>query len=237
MPASHEPLPEPHRPLRPNLDGADPLFRVVVREITVEPRRIMVLQGNVPQAAHLLISGLACRHRILTNGRRQITALLVPGDLCDLDAVLLGRAHCFVESLAPCVLGEIPGGALDDSDGQDPELRKALRRQLLRSDMISREWTVGMGRRDARGRFAHLLCELRERLMPVDLADGDTYPLPLTQADLGDTLGLSTVHVNRIIQRLREAGLIEFKNKTLHVIDHAALVRLADFDPAYLRLT
>ncbi len=228
--------PEPNRAPRPKLDGADPVRRVVAREAVVERGQVVVRQGDMPRAAHLLLEGQTCRYRLLPDGRRQITAILIPGDVCDLEAVMRGRADYSVEALAPSVLGEIPAPHVDDPDGADPKVRRALWRQLLRDEAIAREWMVGMGRRSARERMAHFVCEMQERMRKVGLGDGDRFGLDLTQAALADVLGLSTVHVNRVLQEFRRDGLVEFSGRVMHVIDHAALAKLAVFEPAYLEI-
>ena len=211
-----------------------PFLKSVVREVVLGPRESVVRQGDVPRSAHVLLEGQTCRYRLLANGRRQITAILVPGDVCDLEAAMRSRADYFVETLAPSVLGEIPLARLDPSDDADPETRRALWRHLLRDEAIAREWMVGLGRRSAKERIAHLFCELRERLRMSGLGAGDCYDLHLTQADLADVLGLSTVHVNRSLKELRQDGLAEVRRGALHVADPAALAKLAGFDPAYL---
>ena len=191
-------------------------------------------QGDVPRAGHLMLKGYACRYRLLTDGRRQITAILVVGDLCDMDAVMRGRADCGVATLTPCVLGEIPADQVNDVDETDPVLRRVLWRQLLRNEAIAREWMVVLGRRTAKERLAHLLCELRERLRAVGRGQDDSYDLDLTQSDFADALGLSVVHLNRTLQDLRHSGLIEFRNKLLRIVDPMALADMAGFDPGYL---
>ena len=236
MSNSMDVAPEPGRAYRPKLDGADPLGRIVAREAVVRRGQVVVRQGDVPRAAHLLLEGQTCRYRLLPDGRRQITAILVPGDVCDLEALMRGRADYTGEALAPSVLGEIPTGSVDVPDGADPQVRRALWRQLLRDEAIAREWMVGMGRRSAKERLAHFVCEMRERWRKVGLGEGDRFALDLTQAEFADVLGLSTVHVNRTLQELRRDALIEFGKGVLHIVDYAALAEVAAFEPAYLEV-
>ena len=116
----------------------------------------------------------------------------------------------------------------------DPEKGRALWRRLLRDEAISREWLVSMGRRTAIERCAHFLCELRVRLEHVGLASGAMFDLEFTQVDLADVLGLSAVHVNRILQELRRTGLIKLSGGTLTILDQYALEMVGGFDPTYL---
>ena len=219
------------------LDGADPLMNAVTREVAFRAHGNVVRQGDVPRAAHLILEGYACKFRLLRDGRRQITAILIPGDLCDLEALMRGRADCGVATLTPCVLGEIQANHVANVDGVDPVLRRILWRRLLRDEAVAREWTVVLGRRTARERLAHLLCEYRERMRMVGLGrDNDNYDLTLTQIDFADALGLSVVHVNRTVQDLRRRGLIEFGKKLLRIVDPEALARMAEFNPAYLAI-
>ena len=234
MSTSMETLPGVGWSVRPKLDGADPLMNVVTREVALKARQEVMRQGEVPRAAHLMLKGYACRYRLLSDGRRQITAVLVVGDLCDLDAVMRGRADYGVATLTPCVLGEIPADSVNDVDETDPVLRRVLLHQLLRDKAIDNEWMVVLGIRTAKERLAHLLCELRERLRTIGHGQDDSYDLDLTQSDFADALGLSVVHVNRTLQDLRYSGLVEFKNKLLRIIDPMGLANIAGFDPAYL---
>lgn len=194
----------------------------------------VLLQGEVPTVAHVLLEGHTFRYRLLDDGRRQITAILMPGDVCDLEAVMRGHADYSVGALTDCVLGEIPIEKVADPTILDPEMARALWRRLLRDEAISREWLVSMGRRSAIERVAHLLCEFRVRLENVGLTMGESFEFRFTQAELGDLLGLSTVHVNRVLQQLRRSGLVALSRFRLTILDVTALETLAGFDATYL---
>ena len=225
----------PERSWAPQLNGAEPLLKAVVRERLVGVRQDVLRQGETPEMAHLLLEGHTCRYRMLSDGRRQITAVLVPGDVCDLEAVMRGRADYSVAALTACTLGEIPADRVSNPVGLDPEMAQALWRRLLRDEAISREWLVSMGKRTALERLAHLFCELAVRLKAAGLARDDSFDLHITQAELADVLGLSCVHVNRMLQELRRTALIEMRRGSLTILDFPALERLAGFDPAYLQ--
>ena len=221
---------------RSKLDGTEILLKAVIREKTVEPRSDVLRQGDVPKIAHVLLDGHTYRYRLLNDGRRQITAVLMPGDICDLEAVMRGRADYSVGALTRCVLGEVPAEQVADPTALGPEMTRTLWRQLLRDEAISREWLVGMGRRCALERVAHLLCEFRVRLEAVGLSGGAEFEMRFTQMELADLLGMSTVHVNRVLQQLRRTGLIEFSSGTVSILDVPTLEMVAEFDPTYLRM-
>ena len=215
------------------LSGSEPLLDAVVHEKTVRARTDVLLQGEVPTVAHVLLDGHTFRYRLLADGRRQITAVLMPGEVCDLEAVMRGRADYGVGALTDCILGEIPIARIADPTAAGPEMARLLWRSMLRDAAIAREWLVSLGCRTALERVAHLLCELRVRLRVAGLSSDDTL-MRLTQAELGALLGLSTVHVNRILQELRRTGLIELSASRMSILDIPALEKVAGFDPAYL---
>ncbi|MDR7037784.1 CRP-like cAMP-binding protein [Methylobacterium sp. BE186] len=185
--------------------------------------------------AHILLSGFTCRYRTLLNGRRQITAILVPGDMCDLEAVLRGWADSGIKALTRCVFGEIPLEQLADPLRQEPDLARALLHQLLHHKAIDSERLLSLGQRSALQHLAHLFCELQERLETVGVAEEDGYKLPLTQSEIAELTGMTTIHVNRTLQALRGQNLIRWQKGRLSILDRPALERLAEFDPAYLR--
>jgi CRP-like cAMP-binding protein len=218
------------RPLTP--DGFARTFDLPVRERSIPKQHDLLLPGTEPEVAHLLLAGHTCRYRMLRDGRRQITSILVPGDMCDLEAILLGRADYAVSTLTRCTVGEIHLSRIAELDSQD--LATALSRRLRRDEAIAREWIVSLGRRVGLERMAHLLCELRWRLAAVGLATEDSFEMRITQNDFADALGLTSVHVNRVLKCLRDSQLIHLKSGRLTFLDRGRLERLAQFDPAYL---
>jgi CRP-like cAMP-binding protein len=194
----------------------------------------LVGEGDRPPGVRLFLEGWACRYKSLADGRRQILGLLLPGDLFDLNLFLLDEMDHAVVALTPLVLAEIPRDALEELLAQSPALAEALSRDLLAQIAIQREWTLNVGRRTALERVAHLLCEIFLRLEAIGLTDGRRCALPLNQAELADATGLSVVHVNRILQQLRSAGLLHLNGRQMELPDLAGLRRLALFNPAYL---
>jgi CRP-like cAMP-binding protein len=213
------------RSLIDDFDGA-------MRERSVPKQSEVFAPGDTPDVVHLLLAGHTCRYRMLQDGRRQITAILVPGDICNLEALLAGRSSYAVSTLTRCTLGEIPLSQF--AAPHDPVLAASLQRRLRRDEAIAREWIVSLGRRDGIERTAHLICELRWRLAEIGQATDDSYELRITQHDLADALGLTSVHMNRVLMTLRAERLIHLKGGRLTIIDGVRLKHLAQFDPAYL---
>ena len=229
-------LGELRRFYRPILKGDDAVLSAVRDVVTYPPQSNVLGQGDSPKVAHVLLEGYACRHLTLRDGRRQIAAVLVPGDACDLDAVMHGQADYGVNTLTKCVLGRIPANLMMDERGAAAQMTQAILRRLLRDQRITRELTVSLGRRSAVERLAHLFCELWVRMQAVGLARGDGFELRMTQSEMADMLGLSTIHTIRSLKQIRESGLAHFKAGNLTIFDHAGLEKLAKFDPAYLRM-
>ena len=194
----------------------------------------IVREGDRPGESCVVVEGLAFRFKILPQGKRQILAFHVPGDFCDLHSFLLKRMDHGIAVAGRCKSAAVPHTLIQEITETYPRLTRALMWDVAIDGAIFREWMVGMGRRSAYERMAHLFCELLVRLKVVGLAENDSYELLPTQADLGDALGLSTVHVNRVLQQLRADGLIVSDGKMLTIPDFEKLKEVAGFDPAYL---
>lgn len=188
------------------------------------------------QHSTLLLDGLLCRYKDLRNGRRQITELHVPGDFADLHSFTLKYLDHNIMSLTPARIATFPHENLKAITEQFPRLTRTYWFQTNLDAAIQREWAVALGQRTARGRLALLLCELQVRLDIVGLADEYGYDLPLTQTELGECTGMTSVHVNRILRELREDGLVHVQGARVELTDLPALQRAAEFDPAYLYL-
>jgi len=199
-------------------------------------RREDIVDGSKPTSVRLIRSGIACRYTLLGEGVRQITAFLVPGDCCDLRALILGDMDHAVAALGPCEVAVVPHQRLFAAIEKHPRLALAFWGDTLVDAAIHRDWVANVGRRSAYARIAHLLCEIWFRLKSVGLSHDHAFDLPLTQTDLGDATGLSVVHVNRTIRELREDGLIHVsKGRVVQLLDWQRLTEVAEFDPSYLR--
>ncbi len=198
--------------------------------------RTLIRENQELNASTLLVEGLVCRHKDLRNGGRQITALHVSGDFVDLHGFTLKRLDHNIMTLTPCRVALVPHARLTEITETLPHLTRLLWLSTTLDAAIQREWELSLGRRTALAKAAHLFCELRVRLGLIGLAEEAGYALPLTQAELGECLGLTAVNVNRTLRELRERGLMEFRGHEVSILDRAGLERIAEFKDNYLYL-
>ena len=177
-----------------------------------------------------------CRYKLIADGKRQITGFYIPGDIPDLQSLYLHVMDHSVGTLIPSKIAFIPHDPLRAVLRKHPILAEAFWRDTLIDAARFREWIIGLGRRDAYTRIAPLFCELFVRHRAVALTENHGFDLHTTQAELGDALGLSTVHVNRVLQDLRKDGLISLRGKSLAILDWNGLKQAGEFDPLYLHL-
>jgi len=196
----------------------------------------LIREGERPEVVFLLLDGWACRYKLLPDGSRQIMAYLIPGDLCDIHIFILKAMDHSIGLLSEANVAAISKAAMQRTLEERPAIARALFWSTLVDEATLREWLVNMGQRDAYARLAHLFCEMWLRMKQIGLTHGNSFTLPLTQEELGDTMGLTSVHVNRVLQRLRAEGLLSLARgqMTLHDIDR--LREIAGFDPNYLHL-
>jgi CRP-like cAMP-binding protein len=185
---------------------------------------------------NILLSGLACRAKDLEDGRRQITELHVAGDYMDLHSFTLKKLDHEVLALSPCTVAIIPHERVEAITETFPHLTRVYWFATNLDAAIHREWEVSLGRRNAVESMAHLFCELHVRLGLVGLVEADSYELGLTQGELAECLGMTSVHANRTLKELRLAGLAEFRDGRVVIHDLPRLRAAAKFDPAYLYL-
>jgi CRP-like cAMP-binding protein len=209
------------------LDLAQPLRRI-------EARGDIVREGTEPRALVLVVEGWACRYKQLENGKRQIISFFLPGDLCEPFGILPRFMDHALGALTPVAVAHIQPGAIRNAARASRCIEEALWWDLLAAVAADQERVVSLGRRSAAERLGHLFCELQLRLAMVGLADPDGYDLPVTQVDLADLLGLSSVHVNRSLQELRATGLLSLKGRRLTIHDLKSLQEASLFDPGYL---
>ncbi|MGH1592240.1 Crp/Fnr family transcriptional regulator [Methylobacterium phyllosphaerae] len=220
------------------LSGDD---KVVLERISANPHLVpagtdLIREGDKPDGVYLILDGIACRYKLRANGARQIMAYLVPGDYCDLDVALLKTMDHSIGTLSDCQVVRIDLATIQELLRDHPGITHALRLATLVDEATLREWLVNVGRRSAEERIAHLMCELLLRFRAVGRTAGDGYALPISQEDLADTTGLTSVHVNRMLGTLRARGLIELSRRQLKILDLAGLEALAEFKPNYLHL-
>jgi len=196
----------------------------------------IVAEGSRPTYSTLILDGLAARYKVLEDGGRQFTSLQVAGDFVDLHAFLLKTMDHGIIALSPCHVLAADHAKLRIITEKAPHLTRLLWLDTLGDGAIHREWIVAMGRRSKTSHLAHLLCELFVRLQVVKRTNGMTFRLPLSQAELADVLGLSVVHMNRVIGALRNLGAIAWTQHMVTILDWQQLVAIAEFDPTYLSM-
>ena len=208
----------------------------VGRTRQIGARQEIITQGDRPENVHLVLDGFACRDKVLRNGKRHIMALLVPGDFCHLHVAILGAMDHGITALSPCTIAELSPATILNLTENHPRIARALWWATLVDEAILREWLVNMGQREAHQQLAHLFCELLVRLQAAGIGDADGYPFPLTQMDIAEVLGITSVHVNRTLQSLRDENLVVLRGRRLNIPNVERLKAYCDFDPAYLHL-
>ncbi len=221
-------------PLAPGEKAA--LLRLPLRPKSVAADQDIVSEGDTPSECCLIVEGFACRYNVTAEGKRQILSFHISGDIPDLQSLHLSVMDHSLGTLIPCKLAFIRHDDLRSLMRNHPRLGDLFWRDTLIDAAVFRQWVVNVGRRQAPARMAHVLCELLVRLRAVELAEDHVFELPLTQGELADAMGLSNVHVNRVLQELRGTGLISQHGKTLKVLDWEGLQRVGEFDPTYLHL-
>jgi CRP-like cAMP-binding protein len=217
-------------------DDREALDRLSRRVRTVEPRRDLISEGDQPTHVHLTLQGWATRYKTLPDGKRQIVGLFVPGDFCDLNVYILKQMDHSIGAVTRLKVAMISPEEMDELTTNYPRVTQALLWQELVSAAIQREWMLNIGQRSAYERLAHLFVELYLRLRTVGLTHNGTCDFPLTQTDLAEATGLTSVHVNRMLQDLRRDGLIELERKQLHIPDLPRLMDVSMFNSNYLHL-
>jgi CRP-like cAMP-binding protein len=195
----------------------------------------IVREGDRPSRCCLLLQGFACRYKMTLPGKRQIMAFHIAGDIPDLQSLHLATLDHSLARSRRARSGSSTTRTCAISSAIAPPWRPVLARHADRRGHLPGV-DGGLGRREAYGRIAHLFCEMMVKLRAVGLADGNTCELPITQTELGDALGTSTVHVNRVLQELRGDGLITLRSGSLTVLDWDGLRQAGEFDPTYLHL-
>jgi CRP-like cAMP-binding protein len=220
----------------------DPAERLRLDELLSFPTRtyrrgeVIIREGDKVADVHLVTTGLAARIKTLRDGRRQIMAFLVPGDLCDVEVFILEAMDHDVTAMGrtTCVL--IPAKVIEDLLTESSKLTKALWWSTMTDSAVLREWIVNHGSREAHERMAHLCYEMLVRYRIVAETTDNSFPFLVSQEDLADATGITPVHANRMLQKLRDDGLVELKGKVMTVLDPRRLREVAQYDSSYLHL-
>jgi CRP-like cAMP-binding protein len=217
-------------------DERQALEDLPMRVMAIRADQDIVREGDHPSRCGLLLSGFACTYKVTAQGKRQIVSFNLPGDISDLQSLHLKVLDSSISTMSPCSIGFITHEALRDICERYPRIAAALWRSTLVDAAVFREWVVNVGRREGTSRVAHVLCELLVRLRAVGLVKDDACDLPITQAEFADAIGVTPVHVNRVLQQLRAEHLIELKGDRLKIFDWDRLKEVGEFDPTYLHL-
>ena len=202
----------------------------------VASKRHIKEEGDRPEYVHVMLSGWAARYKTLRDGSRQIVDFVIPGDFCDLHVALLQEMDHGIVALSPCCVARINEDDIAKLTSENSRIVRAMWWSTLVDQAILREWVLNVGRRRAYERVGHLLCEMHFRMKRVGLVENDRLSLPVTQQELADATGLTAVHVNRMLQRLRGEKLIEIGDGMLTLLNVAALQEAAGFDTSYLHI-
>ncbi len=221
-----------HAPLSPT--DVKLLTAACRNQRTFPARTDLICEGDKPGPVFVILEGWACRYKLLPEGTRQITSFLMPGDCCDLHASVLNYMEHSIATLTPARVALVPRGLMENLIETRPAITRAFWWTQLVDEDTLRAWIVSMGRRTGLQLVAHLMCELYVRARNIGLTDGDSVELPLTQTVIGDALGLTPIHVNRVLRKLRVGGVMTLIGGNLVISDIAKLTAVAGFDDNYL---
>jgi len=212
------------------------LEATIARTVDFDPRAVIVRENQPLTQCTLLISGVAYRYKDTQEGKRQILALHYPGDFVDLHSYPLKRLEHTVGALTAVRMAAVPHEAIRELTKTSATLTELLWKSTLVDAAMNREWLTSVGARSGVARIAHLFCESYIRLRTIGATRGWTFDFPLTQLDLGEATGLTAVHANRMLRRLRESGALTFRYGVATIGDWPKLCEIAEFDDSYLFL-
>jgi CRP-like cAMP-binding protein len=217
-------------------DERQALLDLPMQVVAIKGDQDIVREGDRPSRSFTILSGFTSTYKVTGEGKRQIVAFGIAGDIPDLQSLHLKTLDISIGTLTPCRVGFITHEDLWRLCMRHPRIAAAFWRETLIEGAIFREWVLNVGRREAYNRMAHVFCEMLVRLRAVGLVEGYACNLPITQAEFADAIGVSTVHVNRVLQEMRADGLIELNGDRLNIPDWEMLKQVGDFDPTYLHL-
>jgi CRP-like cAMP-binding protein len=217
-------------------DDIDALQAMPWRDELVRGGGYLIREGMRVADCCVLVSGYACRSKLTRDGQRQIVSFHIPGDLLDLQHLMLSRADHNVELITDAAVSWVGTEALREIAFRRAGIGRALWRDTLIDASIFREWVLNVGQRDGRPRVAHLLCEFAYRRAAAGLGRAEEFDLPMTQEQIADATGMTPIHVNRMLAALRTEGVISSVKRRVEIKDWAQMQRIAEFDPAYLHM-
>ena len=194
----------------------------------------VVRDGDRATDCCLIVEGFCIRSKTISDGKRQILSIHIPGEIPDLMSLFLHVMDHDLVTLTPSTLGFISHQTLQKLHRRRPNVAEVFWRDTLIDAAMFREWIVNVGQRSAPARLAHVMAELRERLRIIGRVDGRNFDMPLNQEQIGEALGITAVHANRVIRQLREDGIVDLSRGRVIVLDEIRFLDLADFDSRYL---
>jgi CRP-like cAMP-binding protein len=197
-------------------------------------KKDLIREGDETGPMFVVLEGWICRYKILPSGARQIMAFLMPGDACDLHIKLLAEMDHSIQAITPAKVATVTRDEMQTMMNEYPNIARAMYIGQLVDEGVMRAWIVSMGRRSSIERVAHLICELYLRARNIGLTHEDEFALPLSQLVLADALGMTPVHINRVLKELRLTGAMALKRGSVTILDPVKLVQIAGFDENYL---
>lgn len=197
-------------------------------------RQDLIREGDEPGPMFVVLEGWVCRYKILPTGTRQILAFLMPGDACDLHIKLLAEMDHSIQAITPSLVATVSRDRMNALMDNHPNIAKAMYAAQLVDEGILRAWIVSMGRRSSTERVAHLICELYLRARSIGLTGDGQFDLPLSQLVLADALGMTAVHINRVLKEMRLSGAMALNRGSVTILDPVKLIHIAGFDENYL---
>lgn len=194
----------------------------------------LIREGDRPDPVFVMLEGWACGYKILPDGGRQIVAFLLPGDFCDIHISVLKALDYSIVTLTDARVASLPQLQMEALVQSRPAITRAFWWSQLVDQGVLRAWIASMGRRKSHERVAHLMCELYIRMRNIGLATDNQCEMPLTQMVLSDAVGLTPVHVNRVLQKLRKDHIMDLRSGSLTILNPAKLARIAGFDDNYM---
>ena len=224
------------------LSGLAPLTKTEISSLvaaTSSPRKVaarrdLIREGDRPGPVFVMLEGWACRYKVLPSGTRQVLAFLMPGDCCDLHVGLLAEMDHSIQTITPALVAMVDHEQMESIMDRHRGVAKAMYASQLIDEGTMRAWITSMGRRASIERIAHLMCELYLRARNIGLVSEAGLRLPLSQLLLADSLGMTPVHLNRVLKELRLGGAMTLERGSLVIVDPAKLVQIAGFDENYL---
>ncbi|WP_207461510.1 Crp/Fnr family transcriptional regulator [Azospirillum sp. SYSU D00513] len=234
----------PESPLRLKLssylkltDDEQAFLAELERAVSRHPARTdLLVQGERYGSVRVMRGGWAIRHKALPDGRRQVINFVLPGDIIGIYSNLFETADHSITTLTPVEVASFPSEKILDIFRGYPRLAAAFAWSAAREEAIIAERLLSLGRRTALERMAHLIVELQRRLSVINMVENGLFTLPVTQEILADAMGLSIVHINRTLRRLRDSGLIEINGQRITVNNVGELSNIGQFDDHYLQL-